>query len=102
MTTEEDTLPFDISFITPGTHEYELMQAADQVAKRNLEYFLAHEQEINERFPGPCTLVIYRGGEVRGYESFDELMDFLDTLDEVERLGALQFMQPDHGSIWAL
>ncbi len=102
MTTEEDTLPFDISFTTPGTPDYELMQAADQVAKRNLDSFLAHEQEINERFPGPCTLVIYNGGDVKGCESFDELMDFLDTLNEVERLGALQFEQPGHGSIWAL
>jgi hypothetical protein len=78
------------------------MLAADQRAKHNLDYFLTHEPEINERFPGPCTLVIYNGGEVRGCNSFDELMAFLDTLDEVERLGALQFDQPEHGRIWAL
>ena len=102
MTPEEDTLPFDSSFITPGTAEFQLMQAADRVAERNLDYFLAHQPEIDARFPGPCTLVIYNGGEVRGCKSFEELMDFLDSLDDVERLGALQVKQPERGSVWAL
>ncbi len=100
MTTEEDTLPFDISFITPGTVEYEQMRLADRKAARNLEYFLAHEQEICERFPGPCTLVVYNDGEVKACESFEELVNFLDSLDEVERLGVLQFEQPEPGSVW--
>lgn len=100
MVAEEDTLPFDISFITPGTVEYEQMRKADQKAERNLEYFLAHQQDISDRFPGPCTLVIYNQGEVKACESYDELMDFLDSLDEVERLGAFQFDQHEHGSIW--
>lgn len=102
MTTEEETLPFDIRMVTPGTPEYEAGLEIDGLAQRNLKFLLEHEQEINERFPGPCTLLVFGGGEVRGCSSFEEVMEILDSLDELERSAALQFEQPEHGAVWIL
>ena len=102
MITEEDTLPFDIRMVTPGTPEYEEGKAIDRAAQRNLNYFLKHEQEINKRFPGPCTLVIFNGCEVRGCSSFDEIEELLDSLDKIEQSAALQFEQPERGTVWIL
>jgi hypothetical protein len=84
--------------VTPGTPEYEEGQAIHAAGQRNLDFYLKHEAELFERFPGPCVLLIYNGDQVRGFESFDEMMTLLDTLDNVERAAALELPVPEPGT----
>ena len=98
MVTHEDTLPFDIRMVTPGTPEYEEGQAIDAAAQRNLDFYLEHEAELIEEFPGPCTLLIYGGREARSFTNSGELVALLKTLDPVERSAALQFVFPEPGA----
>ena len=102
MSSVVDRMPSQIEPIDPSDPEYEALVAIADAGKRNLDYYLEHEEEINKRFPGPCRLVIFNGSEVAGCSDFDEMMELLDSLDDVERSAALQLEQPEHGTVWVL
>lgn len=102
MTRDEEELPFDIRMVTPGTPEYAEGEAIHLAAQRNLDYFLKHESQLIEQFPGPCLLLVYNGNQVRGCADIPEMLALLDTLDVVERSAALEFPQPAPGTAWAL
>ena len=97
-----DRMPTEIAPVDQSDPEYEFLMAVSRAGKRNLDYYLGHEEEINERFPGPCAILIFNGKEVKSCANLDEIMELLDTLDEVERSAALQFEQPEAGTVWAL
>ncbi len=97
-----ERIPAEIAPVDPTDPEYEMLSAIADAGKRNLDYFLKHEAEINERHPGPCTLLIFNGDQVRACSNFDEVTLLLDTLSEVESAAALQYEQPEHGSVWIL
>lgn len=85
MVTEEDTIPFDIRMVTPGTPEYEALQVETAAFRRNAAYYDEHAEELFERFPGPCIVVVFNDDEVRSFQDADELDSFLDSLSELER-----------------
>ena len=97
-----ERIPAEIAPVDPSDPEYEVLNAIADAGKRNLDYFLKHEDEINQRYPGPCTLLIFNGDQVRACSNFDELLLLLDSLSEIESAAALQFEQPEHGSVWIL
>lgn len=97
-----ERIPTEIAPVDPTEPEYDTLIAVADAGQRNLDFYLKHEDEINQRFPGPCTLLIFNGDQVRGFASLDDMMPFLDTLSEVESAAALQFEQPEHGSVWIL
>ena len=100
--THAEELPFDIRMVTPGTLEYAEGQAIHAASQRNLEFYLAHESELLERFPGPCMLLIYNGSETRAFTALDDLIALLDTLNVVERSAALEIPVPKPGVAWIL
>lgn len=102
MTRDEEEFPFDIRMVTPGTAEYEVTLAVSEAGQRNLDFYLQHEPELMDKYPGPCTVLVYNGSEARGFTDLNELLDFLETLDEVERSAALEFEQPEPGVAWVL
>ena len=102
MTHDEQDLPFDIRMVTPGTPEYAESQAIHAASQRNYEFYLAHESELIERFPGPCMLLIYNGCEARAFTEIDDLLALLDTLSVVEGSAALEFPMPEPGVAWIL
>jgi hypothetical protein len=95
-------MPSKIEPVNPTDPEYETLMAISHAGKRNLDYYMEQEEEINRRFHGPCRLVIFNSNEVAGCSDFDEMMELLDSLDEVERSAALQFEQPEHGAVRVL
>ena len=102
MVTDEETLPFDIRMVTPGTPEYEEGVAIRRAYRLNRSYYEQHETELLERFPGPCNLVVYNGCEARSFTDIDEMLEMLDTLDRVERSAALDIPVPEPGVAWIL
>ncbi len=102
MTNIVDRIPAEIEPVDPSDPEYEVLKAISVAGKRNLDFYLEHEKDLNEQFPGPCTILIFNGSEATGCVSFDEMMELLDTLDDVERSAALQFEQPETGAVWVL
>lgn len=102
VTADQGTLPFDVRMVTPGTPEYEEGQAIHAAGQRNLDFYLEHESELQEQFPGPCTLVIYKGCEVRAFADPDDLAALLKSLDTIERSGAIHFTIPEPGVAWIL
>lgn len=95
MVTDEDTLPFDIRMVTPGTPEYEALQAESAAFRRNAAYYDEHAEELIERFPGPCTVVVTKANEVRSFQEVDELDSFLDSLSEFERASRFEIDHQD-------
>lgn len=95
MVTDEETLPFDIRMVTPGTPEYEALQAETAAFRFNSAYFDEHANELVEQHPGPCTIVVYNGGEVCSFREEEELESFLATLSDFERASALIEFLPD-------
>ena len=90
MLTDEDALPFDIRMVTPGTPEYSALQAESETFRRNSAYYDEHAEELIERYPGPCTVVVFNEIEVRSFEREDELESFLQSLSEFERASAFE------------
>ena len=95
MVTEEDTLPFDIRMVTPGTPEYEEMRAEFAAHQRNSAYYDDHAEELWARYPGPCTIVIVNNGEARSFVEDDELDAFLGSLSAFERASSFQIDHQD-------
>lgn len=95
MATDEDTLPYDIRMVTPGTPEYEALQAEFAAFQRNSAYYDEHRDELWEQHPGPCTIVVFNGGEVRSFEEEEGLESFLATLSEFERASAFEIDHQD-------
>lgn len=102
MSEAAEPLPFEIRQITPHDPDYEIERAIGDAGQRNLDYFLEHQSELMEQFPGPCLLIVYNGNQVRGCADIPEMLALLDTLDDVERSAALEFAQPEPGTAWAL
>ena len=99
MVTDEDTLPFDIRMVTPGTPEYEALQAETAAFRRNSAYYDEHSDELTERFPGPCIVVVTNDNEVRSFQEEEELESFLATLTEFERASAFEIDHQDPNTI---
>jgi len=90
MVTEEDTLPFDIRMVTPATPEYEALQAESAAFQRNSAYYDEHAEELIERYPGPCIVIVFNDTEVRSFKEEEELQSFLQSLSEFERATAFE------------
>lgn len=95
MVTDEDTLPFDIRMITPGTPQHEALQAESEAFRRNSAYYDEHAEEFVERYPGPCIVVVFNDNEVRSFRKEEELDSFLATLSEFERASAFEIDHQD-------
>lgn len=95
MVTDEDTLPYDIRMVTPGTPEYEALQAESAAFQRNSAYYEEHAQELFERYPGPCVVIVFNDDEVRSFQQEEELESFLDSLSEFERASAFEIDHQD-------
>lgn len=95
MVTDEDTLPFDIRMVTPGTPEYEAFKAESAAFSRNSAYYDEHAEELVERYPGPCIVVVLNDNEVRSFQDADELDSFLDSLSEFERASRFEIDHQD-------
>lgn len=100
MVTDEDTLPFDIRMVTPGTPEYEALQAETAAFRCNSAYYDEHAEEFIERYPGPCIVVVFNDNEVRSFQEEEDLDSFLATLSEFDRATALIEFQPDPKSVF--
>ena len=101
MVTDEDTLPFDIRMVTPGTLEYAEVEVIDRQAQRNLDYFLEHESALMEQYRNQIV-VVYNGGKIKPCASPDEMVDFLLSLDRITCSSAMHFTWPEEGTAWAL
>ena len=101
MVTDEQTLPFDIRMVTPGTPEFAEVEAIDQEAQCNLDYFLEHEVALMEQFRDQIV-VVYGGGKIQPCASPDEMVDFLLSLDRITCSSAMHFTWPEEGTAWAL
>lgn len=101
MVTDEETLPFDIRMVTPGTAEYAEVEAIDREAQRNLDYFLNHEAALMERYRDQIV-VVYGGGKIHSCAEPDEMVDFLLSLDRITCASAMHFTWPEEGTAWAL
>ncbi|MDE2747303.1 MAG: hypothetical protein OXI41_15235 [Chloroflexota bacterium] len=99
MVTEEDTLPFDIRMVTPGTPENEALQAESAAFQRNSAYYEEHADELIERYPGPCIVVVYNDDQVRSFQQDLELESFLESLSEFERASAFEIDHQDPSAI---
>ena len=102
MVTDEETLPFDIRMVTPGTPEYAEGEKIHRAAQRNLDFYREYESELMERFPGPCILLVYNGCEAKAFSDNNELDQLLETLGKIERSAALEFPVPEPGVAWIL
>lgn len=99
MVTDEDTLPFDIRMVTPGTPEYEALEAESAAFGRNSAYYDEHAEEFIERYPGPCIVVVFNDNEVRSFQQEEELESFLESLSEFERASAFEIDHQDPNAI---
>ncbi len=101
MVTDEETLPFDIRMVTPGTPEYAEGEVIDRESQRNLDCFLEHEAALMEQYRDQIV-VVYDGGKIKPCASTDEMVDFLLTLDRITCSSAMHFTWPEEGTAWAL
>lgn len=88
--------------IPPDDPEYELIRAIDRESQANLDYFLEHEVELFERYPGHMVVVYAGGQEVQACADPDELHELLDSLPNIQRAAALYHGQREPGTAWAL
>ncbi len=102
MSEAVEPIPFEIRQLEPSDPDYEDSRAITRESQANLEYFLAHELELFERFPGQMVVVYDGGKRVCGCSDPEELHQLLMSLPEIQRAAALFHGQREPGTAWAL
>ena len=77
----------------------EFLEAALEELECNTDFFVSHERDLWEQYPG-MYLLIYDRDVVEAFENYDDLLDRLDELDRETRASALTKWQKQ--GVWIL
>ncbi len=96
-----EPLPYEQPPSDPADPGYESHRAMLRESQRNWEYFVAHEAQIFEHHLDDIAIV-YSGGKVQYCADSESVVEFLETLDDVQRPAAHLCTPLSSDLAWAL